>query len=437
MSFKSRIPIFITCLVLIVVTLGGCKSDKIFTPNGTTDKGEMPNIVCDDNPVSYNIFDTGSVIQYSDGFFYFLSLETGNGKRLMRNTDLFKYNSQTAGLTYVCQDPVCEHNTPDCPLFGHATMFFYKNKLFFDKNYKYLHKNREYETFMGFASYDMVSGELNKLNVRAFEVAENPTVKYNIALTLSALYVDNYRYYYETDYNEKLEAYVKMLKRMHLNTGEITILDDSSNTSGGQKVDLVNYLFGVNGRLYFTDTKSLYSTDLDYKDKKTVAEGVFGKDTVTNGKVIVWKNSDTNELHTMNMDGTNSRSLGIKASSFKLNEKSLYYFSDAKIELGIVAETGEPDYLETFELFRYSFETEKSEQLLNLKNDDDCTVVLYWEVVNNCLYASYFKWTLPKAGETLSHERHRYSSAHPSHVNTILRVDLATGEQSFIELAVN
>ena len=437
MSMNYKVFISAICIILALLVLTGCKSPSTSDTGETTDGAGVTDIVYDDNPVSYNVFDTGSVIQCSDGFFYFLSLETSNGKRLMRNTDLFKYNTQTAGLTYVCQDPVCEHNTPDCPLFGHMTMFFYKNKLFFDKNYKYLHKNREYETFMGFASYDMVSGELNKLNVRAFEVAENPTVKYNIALTLSALYVDNYRYYYETDYNEKLEAYVKMLKRMNIDTGEITILDDSSNTSDGQKVDLVNYLFGVNGRLYFTDTKSLYSTDLDCKDKKTVAEGVFGKDTVTNGKVIVWKNSDTNELHAMNMDGTNSRSLGIKASSFKLNEKSLYYFSDEEIELGTASETGKPEIITNFELYRYSFETEKSEQLLDLRSDDGCITTSSWEVVNNCLYGRYRKWTYPKTGERFSYERHRYSGTDTEHVNTILRVDLATGEQSFIELAVN
>ena len=438
MSMNYKVLTSAICIILALLMLAGCKSPS--TPNTddeTTPDKKTPDIVYDDNPVSYNTAKTDHILQYSGGFFYFLSYETGNGKRLMRNTDIFKYNPKTGLLTYVCKDPVCDHKTPDCPLFGHMTMFFYKDRLFFNKNYKYAYQNRETEIFMGFASYDTVSGELNKLQVDAFEVAEKPTVKFAGELASHALFFDNYRFYYEVDYNEELDSDVRMLKRMNIDTGEVTILDNSSNTANGQSTSTLSYLFCVDGRLYLSDMKSLYSTNLDYKDKKIIAESVFGEETVTNGKVIVWRNSDTHELYAMNMDGTNSRSLGIKASSFKLNEKSLYYFSDEEIELGTASETGKPEIITNFELYRYSFETEKSEQLLDLRSDDGCITTSSWEVVNNCLYGRYRKWTYPKTGERFSYERHRYSGTDTEHVNTILRVDLATGEQSFIELAVN
>lgn len=425
------------CIILALLVLTGCKSPSTPDTGETTDGAGVTDIVYDDNPVSYNVTKQLNIIQYSDGFLYFKSYESGRRKHFWRNSDLFKYNPATEQITFVCKDALCDHTTSECPLYGNLGVSIYKDRIFYDRSYKNSLSDGKTEIFMGFVSYDMIDGKLKELQVKAYEVAETPSIKYSPLYHARVIFTGNSYFYSDSDYVEALDTFVRTLKRMDIDTGEITVLHTPANAEEKNIAEATSMLFCVDNRLYFTDAKSMYSTDLDYKDKKTVAEGVFGKDTVTNGKVIVWKNSDTNELHAMNMDGSNSRSLGIKASDFNLNEKNLYYFSDTEIELGIVAEVGVPDYLKYFEFFKYSFETEKSEQLLNLKNDDDGIEVIDWVVLNNCLYGRYQKWTFPKAGEILSYERHRYSGTDTTHVNTILRIDIETGAQSFIELAVN
>ena len=72
MSITSRIFVSTICIILALLMLVGCKSPS--TPNTddeTTPDKKTPDIVYDDNPVSYNVAVTGNVLQYSDGFFTF------------------------------------------------------------------------------------------------------------------------------------------------------------------------------------------------------------------------------------------------------------------------------------------------------------------------------------------------------------------------------
>lgn len=433
MSNIKKSFIATVCAIVAMLALAGCSKPDTPPPppnDTTTAENVNPTGVYSDNPVKYNLADAASVIQYSDGFFYFESYQIETGKRMMRNTDIYRYNPETKLLTHICKDAVCDHKSPDCPLFGHMTAYVYNNKLYFDKNYRYTRASREDEIFMGFASYDLVGGELKKLKVDAFEVSENPTTKLSVSLKVSAIYCDEYRFYYENDYNEELKADVKAMKRMNLDTGEVTIINDNCG-------ETLKYLFFYDGRLYSTDMKCLFSTDMDGKDKKIIAEGIFDKGTVTNGKVIVWRDEASGELHAMNMDGSNSRSLGIKSENFKLNERNLYYFSDEEIETGKIAESGKAEKIRSFELFRYSFEDGKSELLFDTRTDDGVTSFTSFEVVNGRFYGRYSKWTFPAAGERWSHKKHRYLGTTGDYVNTIMCIDLASGEQSLIELTLD
>jgi len=76
--------------------------------------------------------------------------------------------------------------------------------------------------------------------------------------------------------------------------------------------------------------KSVYSTDYDLKEKKTVVEGKFSDQMLTDGRRIFWeeKNSDGSiSLFSMNIDGSDQTALNVDAWSWKLTTNYIYYLT--------------------------------------------------------------------------------------------------------------
>lgn len=443
----SRFLRFTAALLLAMVMLSACSpGDDPLSPDKDTDApGNNPAtvIVTDDEPVDFNTANTFNLVQYSAGNIYFQSMQSGRGKRPMRNSDLFKYTPGAGVLTYACRDAVCDHTTPDCPLYGHTNFCCYNDQLYYDRNFKYTHTASDNkgltETFMGFVAYDTVNGKLRELSVKVHEVAETPTVPFTGSVIGLSLYTSNYRFFFQSVPLPDSDDRVKALRRMNLETGEVVTVDATTNLVNGQPSDVLSMLFAVDGRLYLSDLKSLFSVDLDGGDKKIIAEGVFTEGTKTNGQHIVWCDPDTKELHAMELDGSNPRSLGVCAHSFKINQKNLYYLENKELSLGVALETGAEETVNGLRLMRYSFETESAELLYDLHTDDMHFYSICgdnWLVSGGRFYARYYEWTLPEKGR-LSLDKHRYDSGATTHVNTILTIDLASGELGTLRLTLD
>jgi hypothetical protein len=376
-----------------------------------------------DRPVEFNATNGGNFIQYYNNYVYFNKL----------NSPLMRYNPATDIVTYVCGDPLCRHNSPDCPLYGLKTPFYiFDNKIFFKKIYSYGHYKAgggvEYiEKFLGFCSYDLLNSKIT-----VYEQTDNPTnADFSIIGKVYELYTGRYRFYYDYMYNSKLEKYVYAICRMDLNTKENIVFESESNTSSNLSV---SFLFSIGERIYFSDLKSIYSTDYDLKDKKIVAEGKFPNRMFTDGSLIFWKevNGDNrNTLYSMSVDGGEINDLQIEARSWELTSDYIYYVTNDSITVGKLSSSSiasDKLILNGSELHRCRHDGSGDELVWKAEGDNKYTRFNEWLVVGNNIYATYTKWT-DTDGDGIFTDSDCYQS---NNNFNIMRVSIPSGDVKYL-----
>lgn len=412
----------ILIMVFVILFLSSCEDTKT-TKEDTLKNYTSVNTEFADRPVDYNIINGAYFIQYSDNYLYFYKLRS----------PLMRYNPETNNMTYVCGDPLCNHNSPDCPLYGLNTTFcVYNNKIFFRRDYRYLHRKADgapdyYELYVGYCSYDLADSKLT-----VYEAVKNPTGDDRGYIgKVYELYAGKYRYYYDYIYNDKLEKYVYSICRMDLDTKEIVVFDSESNTSSNLRVA---FIFCLGDRIYFSDLKSVYSTNYDLKDKKVVVEGTFPSEMYTDGSRIFWedKNSDgSRSLYCMNLDGSNQAALNIKAWSWELTTNYIYYLTYDKITVGKLQSKSMSSSelnLTGSELHRCKHDGSDDETVWKAEGDYKYTRFNNWLVVGNYVYAIYTNWN-DSDGDGIFTDADKYQSANDF---KIMRINISDGNIGYI-----
>jgi len=430
---KAIITIFI--IILMTVFLLSCEDAHYIELETTEVKIAETNMfeytLSDDRPVEFNAIRGSENIKYYNSFLYFKKPNPTILKPV-----LLRYNLKTGNLTYVCSDPLCSHDTPDCPLYGIiASYYIYDNKIFFRQSYTYHHLKpngtSDYiEKYMGFSSYDLSNA---KLTVYEQQSIINPTTSINLNEYAIQLYAGKYRYYYDYIYNDKLEKHVYSICRMNLDTKEIVVFDSESNTSSNLNVA---FLFCLDNRIYFSDLKSVYSTDYDLKDKKTVAEGKFPDQMLTDGSRIFWEEKiedGSRSLYSMNIDGSGQTALNVNTWAWKLTSNYIYYIINDKITVGKLQSNSisSSDLVLTgSELRRCKHDGSGDELVWKFEGEYANMRFIEWYAVGNYIYASYTNWT-DSDGDSIFTDSDRYQSIDAKNYN-IMRINISDGDVQYI-----
>lgn len=437
---KLIILIFIFMLTL----LSSCDKTPYYlveTEEKTTQVFEYTE--SDDNPVELNAAVGFDSIKYYDGYIYFL-FKNKNAKYSANSYILMRYNPATNNFTYVCADPLCVHESPDCPLFGmNFSFYIYNNKVYFRRAYMYMRRKSDgtpdyLETYVGFCSYDMTSQKPTAYNeIKNAELSDIDYTEYG-----RSIYTENYRFYYEYVYDENIKKHVFSICRMDLDTGEVIILDSSSNfvDEDNWAAELnTAFLFSLNGRIYFTDSKSIFSTDYSMGDRKQIAQGKFPDRVLTDGNRIIWgikkKDGMSERLYSMNLDGTDMRDLGIEVKEWELTSNYIYYLTNDQINIGKLKSPSvatDELILTGSKLCRCLTDGSGNEVIWTFEGDLAGRRFLEWEVIGNYVYASFIEWK-DSDGDGIFIDSDCYQSFDTQN-NVFMRVNISTGDVFYITL---
>ncbi len=254
--------------------------------------------------------------------------------------------------------------------------------------------------------YDIRTGDISVISETAESDAEDTPYP-------EAWSVGDISYYYESVYDEEREEYQKVLVRCDTKSENIEKYDSEMLT-------LSRPVFVLDERIYFTDSKSIFSLDNKLEDKKTVAEGIFAYDVISDGEYIyygVQTEVNLQEIYRMTLDGKDAVSIGIfcRPGELFMSENYLYYKSHEEIPLGgDIALEGKHIYRarhdgsEKQTVYTFDGETE------NCRTRSEC-------YVGNYIYALYEY--VSEDGHYLSFDEGRYE---------LLRIDMTTGETMII-----
>lgn len=115
-------------IVIILLSLISCDDGQLeyIEKNNQKNISDTPfeYIKFDDEPLDYyNLVVGWDQLQYINGYIYFRN-GLANPFNFPENQTLWRYNVETNNITTVCPDPLCKHNTKDCPIFAISDNFY-------------------------------------------------------------------------------------------------------------------------------------------------------------------------------------------------------------------------------------------------------------------------------------------------------------------------
>ncbi|MGI6752887.1 MAG: hypothetical protein ACOX31_01055 [Eubacteriales bacterium] len=135
------------------------------------------------------------------------------------------------------------------------------------------------------------------------------------------------------------------------------------------------------------------------KEKKTVVEGKFSDQMLTDGRRIFWeeKNSDGSiSLFSMNIDGSDQTALNVDAWSWKLTTNYIYYLTYDKITVGKLQSksiSSSELVLTGSELRRCAHDGSGDELVWKFEGEYANMRFIEWHAIGNYVYATYTDWT--------------------------------------------
>ena len=446
---KNLKNLFILCFIISMTFLSSCESelhhievdangDIIFTPFEFSES--------DDAPLNYNMT-MGGNIQYSNGFIFFTNFRgsapvTMDGLRLVENKTLHRWNVRTNNMTTVCPDPLCGHNIRSCPFFAmDSEIYLYNNKILFLYRYTLIleRPNARGERSESGAGFRLHNTSTGRSYVRS---GFDPAVYINHR----KLFIGNYVLYYDYIYNEEIGEWVFAINRWNLLTNDIVVIAGMNNVFdfGAVHSHLMasNFLFSIDSRIYFTDGRIIYSTDINYGNRIDHIEGNFLLDVKTNGQYIFYgvpieDGSFVQSIHRINFDGTNNMELGIfTRGRWEITENYIYYLKYDEIAIGRQELTGwiggEYLILHESEVWRSNHDGNNHELVFRFEGDLAYHRIRDEIFAGNYIYAFYEYWVDSSEDGVFRDRDHRQSWS--GEYFSIMRINVETGEVFFIRI---
>ncbi len=422
----------IILLFVISAVLTSCGNTNIGSQSQS--ESDFPYTESDDGYLTFNAESAVAQFKYHDGHLYFnggasYGIHTeGDGVP----TDYLRMNLKTGNVISVCSDPLCRHDFADCPIYGIGEVAFLSpaGDLYFLSQY-FFSENGDSRLSAQFIKYDLIK---NKVTV--LEAFENGSTGFG-----KEIYTDDYRFYHGMFYDANRDEHIPAIMRMKLSDGKTEPFAgiDSKMIEGGYDYT-DDVLFTIDDRLYLTDSKTLYSVDFHGKNRINHLDGYINGECYTDGEYVYYQSSD--EICRRSLSGGDEEGLGItpySGTGYMLTENYIYYMSGAPVTLGkaqIYGYNSDTVTLEGGEFWRCKHDGSENELIYKFSGDTESYRPRHWIVVGNYIYASYYWWT-DADGDGIFEEGDNHESypVNGSTLHRILRIDVNTGEEYFIEIA--
>ena len=357
-------------------------------------------------------------LQYADGCLYALiGYPSYSGNYIVR------YNCASGNVSAVCSDPLCFHNTEDCPMVGIVNW-----NILPDGRVCYSHRFTKGKTEINdLALYDPESGNKSLL----YQYGDS-------YFTGVELFTDNYRFYPSIEYDEEGGLFVCGLYRMELKTGDFTLLEEYSSDDEGHTFNATSVLFGIYGeRIYLTDSASIYSMDFNGENRVTHLEGVFPRVIHSDGEFVYYQRGDG--IYRRKLSGGEEEQIvdcGNISGQFTLTTNYIYYQAGETITLGKVdiddyaAKEAE---LSGGTIYRCRHDGSELTKIAEMSGEYEHLRPTSLTVAGDYIYATYTGWQ-DKNGDGIFTREEQLASGYGGDHLPILRIDTVSGEITMIDL---
>jgi len=419
--------LFILFMALMLLT--SCENNLTYLDTApvadTVAPGEYTYTESDDGVLPYNPLNGGEYLKYRDGSLYFFS----TAKSSYGISILMRLNVKTGNITSVCADPLCQHDSSDCPFYGVNTFWI----LTPDGNIRYFRNYIEsIKDAYGVTAGVVINVSFCTFDTRASQMTVNEEFDPNEGWSGgNEFYSGDYRFYQSSRYDEETDSYVSSNLRMDMTTNKKTVVTENPDTM----------LFIIGERLYLTDSAVIYSVDFDGGDRVDCVTGRFARRQIlTDGEYVYYKADG--ELCRMSLSGGDEEPLGVypnESYNYYLTENYIYYISGDEVVLGKAKIRGYASDIVTLEggeFWRCAYDGSNNELVYKFEGDTAGFRPLYTTVAGNYIYCMYTWWTDADSDGVYVDGDNGYSfPVNGSTACTIMRIDVTTGEAYFIKAA--
>lgn len=420
---KCQKNIILTILSALVLFLVSCSStvdyidadyDFLFQ--------NFEYVAGDDAPYEYNCINGGNRIQQSDGIIYFFdSIATDKKKTL------YKLTPETGLIVNICSDPLCNHSSPDCKLFGSTNLFYvYNDKVFFKRIYFHVYYNDDGTIRSRAKVSDSVQYDLKNAKLTVIESYDSmSSMDY-----LSQLFYKNYRYYYDYVYDESIDKHIFKMCRLNIDTGEISFIGGDNNIDAATE----RFVFALEDRIYFTDGKSLYSKNIDNADKKLHCTGEFYENINTDGKNVYFDLQNDNggrDVYVLtDINDYASAKLIIKGcGAWYLTQNYIYYCDTEKRVIGKSNLSGyakDEVVLSGKRIRRCDHNGETDEVIFTYEDEYANYQISSMLILDNYIYGEYYYYDDSDGDGILQDTDTHHSNIKGDY--SIMRIDVSSGD---------
>ncbi|MBE6550955.1 MAG: DUF5050 domain-containing protein [Ruminococcaceae bacterium] len=247
-----------------------------------------------------------------------------NGELYFNSWDmLYKLNKETGKMNEMCKDPVCKHDTKECPFFGQqwqTGFHIYDNKII------YL-RGREKHALRGEPNrillYDIENGSFRSI----YDYSIDATV-----FSMDYSFHGGEMYFHERVYDEDTKEFDKYaLTCLDLSTFDKEVF----YTEDYRKISVVG---GDDNNIYYIDLlnkKLCVAKNRDFNNTSVLVDDHAGYFALYKDRVF-YVSSETGTLSSKKLDGSDKKDLGISDIYYMyITDKYVYYWQ--RIEYDIVA----------------------------------------------------------------------------------------------------
>ncbi|MBE6724303.1 MAG: hypothetical protein E7576_03745 [Ruminococcaceae bacterium] len=343
-----------------------------------------------------------------------------------------RLNCTTGNVTWLCSDPLCAHDTPECSLYGT------RDFLALDDG-----------SILALRQYAVTEMTLSGLEVadRVHEIVrfEPDTRRRSVVeefgdrLSLGPeVIVGNLRFCNSNVYDEE-GSWVGGLERMDLSSGKTEQLFEGWYT----------LLFHRDGRVWVSDGVGFFSFEAE-ADSPVLRLELEGKSAIlpehtrfaTEGTNLYITEHENNTVRVLPLDGGEERSLTIDFADYNyilyMTENWLYYFSGETTVLGKARVGGyASDRVELYgtEFRRCRPDGSEDERVFRFEGEYASFRPIDVAVAGRYLFCTYSWWEDPDGDGVYRDGDNRYSFPVNGHDNcSLLRIDCETGEAEIITI---
>lgn len=324
-----------------------------------------------------------------------------------------RYDPKTGRQTYLCTDPLCPHDTLECP-------------------FSYTDLNSEYHVFEDKVLYYNIKDGMKVMlySMTDRTVKEMRTVDSTESIP-HLVPMKEWYYFIDLVYDQQKDTYIRSLCRQFYDSGKIEVLRKEDERR------FQTSLMGTDGEVlyvYENHNAALVGLSLDGKTELFRTRFDYGFEAICKDGYMIYFDGETNEMWRKNLDGTDQHKLGISdVNYFYLTDSYIYYIKTDETKVFVNLHDLD-DYTDD-ETFRVDYQTiyrsdhEGNNEEVVFKNTigEDVIETRKYIVQGNYLYAvfDYYDINDEECNCTVSRQSESY---------TYCRIDCTTGEIYYIEV---